>query len=78
VACGLSGVRLVVSDAHEGLKAAIAAVLYGVGWQRCWVHFVRKALVLVPKAVAPLAATTIRMVFADPEPEMSRQAWRRV
>jgi transposase-like protein len=44
VARGLSGVQLVVSDAHEGLKAAIAAVLYGAGWQRCRVHFVRCCL----------------------------------
>ena len=41
---GLSGVRLVISDAHEGLKAAIGAVLLGAAWQRCRVHFLRNVL----------------------------------
>ena len=41
VARGLSGVRLVTSDSHEGLKAAIASVLTGAGWQRCRVHTIR-------------------------------------
>ena len=40
-----------VSDAHEGLRQAIAAALHGAGWQRCLVHFVRNALALVPKGV---------------------------
>jgi putative transposase len=78
VARGLAGVQLVVSDAHVGLKGAIAAVLYGAGWQRCRVHFVRNALALVPKAAAQLVAATIRTVFAQPEPEMAPQAWRQV
>jgi putative transposase len=50
VARGLSGVRLVTSDAHQGLKEAIETVLQGVSWQRCRVHFMRNALSLVPKA----------------------------
>jgi putative transposase len=50
VARGLSGVRLVTSDAHRGLKGAIEAVLQGASWQRCRVHFMRNALSLVPKA----------------------------
>jgi len=78
VARGLRGVQLVVSDAHEGVKAAVAAVLYGASWQRCRVHFVRNALALVPKAAAQLVAATIRTVFAQPEPEMARQTWRQV
>jgi transposase-like protein len=78
VARGLGGVQLVVSDAHEGLKGAIAAVLHGAGWQRCRVHFVRNALALVPKAAAQLVAATIRTVFAQPEPEMAQVAWRQV
>lgn len=49
VARGLSGVRLVTSDAHEGLKAAIADVLHGAAWQRCRVHWLRNAMALVPK-----------------------------
>jgi transposase-like protein len=78
VARGLSGVQLVVSDAHEGLKTAIGAILVGASWQRCRVHFVRNALALVPKSAAPLVAATIRTVFAQPEPEMARQTWRQV
>jgi putative transposase len=78
VARGLAGVQLVVSDAHEGLKTAIGAVLHGASWQRCRVHFVRNALALVPKAAQQLVAATIRTVFAQPEPEMARQTWRTV
>jgi transposase-like protein len=78
VARGLAGVQLVVSDAHEGLKAAIAAVLHGASWQRCRVHFVRNALALVPKSSQQLVAATIRTVFAQPEAEMAHQQWRQV
>jgi putative transposase len=78
VARGLSGVQLVVSDAHEGLKGAIGVVLVGSSWQRCRVHFVRNALALIPKAAAQLVAATIRTVFAQPEPEMARATWRQV
>ena len=78
VARGLSGVRLVTSDAHEGLKGAIAAVLHGTSWQRCRVHFVRNALALVPKSAAELVAATIRTVFAQPDAASSREQWRKV
>lgn len=78
VARGLSGVQLVTSDAHGGLKGAIAAVLQGASWQRCRVHFVRNALSLVPKAAQQMVAATIRTVFAQPTAEMARQQWRLV
>jgi putative transposase len=78
VARGLGGVRLVISDAHQGLKGAIAAVLQGAGWQRCRVHFVRNALGLVPKSAAQMVAATIRTVFAQPDPVTAREQWRRV
>jgi putative transposase len=78
VARGLTGVQLAVSDAHQGLKAAIAAVLGGASWQRCRVHFVRNALALVPKGVQPLVASTIRTVFAQPDAATAREQWRRV
>jgi transposase-like protein len=78
VARGLAGVRLVTSDAHEGLTAAIAAVLYGASWQRCRVHFVRNVLALVPKHAAELVAASIRTVFAQPDAASSREQWRRV
>src|SRR5215211_1636514 len=78
LARGLSGVQLVISDAHEGLKGAIAAVLQGASWQRCRVHFVRNALALVPKAAAQMVAATIRTVFVQPDAASAREQWRRV
>ena len=78
VARGLSGVQLVTSDAHEGLRQAIGAVLHGAGWQRCRVHFLRNALALVPKTAQALVAATIRTVFAQPTAEAARQQWRQV
>ena len=76
VARGLSGVQLVTSDAHRGLKGAIAAVLQGAGWQRCRVHFVRNALSMVPKGAQQLVAATIRTVFAQPDATSAREQWR--
>src|SRR5258708_2992807 len=78
VARGLVGVQLVVSDAHRGLKTAIAAVLHGASWQRCRVHFVRNALALVPKSAAQMVAATIRTVFAQPDAPSAREQWHRV
>ena len=59
---GLAGVRLCVSDAHEGLKQAIAKVL-GCPWQRCTVHFLRDMLGHVGKAQQPMIAAAIRGIF---------------
>ncbi len=59
---GLRGVRLCVSDAHPGLKAAIAQVL-GCPWQRCTVHFTRDMLGHVAKAQQPLVSGAIRQLF---------------
>ena len=78
VARGLRGVRLVTSDAHEGLRQAIQAVLHGASWQRCRVHFVRNALALVPKGAQELVAASIRTAFDQPTPEATRAQWRRV
>jgi transposase-like protein len=78
VARGLSGVRLVTSDAHEGLRQAIAAALHGASWQRCRVHFLRNALAYVPKGAQALAAATLRTVFAQPTAEPARQQWGQV
>jgi putative transposase len=78
VARGLAGVQLVISDAHQGLTGAIAAVLQGASWQRCRVHFLRNALALVPKGAQPMVAATIRTVFAQPDPDSAREQWRRI
>jgi len=60
---GLAGVELCVSDAHEGLKAAIAKVL-GCPWQRCTVHFLRDMLGHCTKDQQPLVSGAIRQIFA--------------
>src|ERR687894_831696 len=78
VARGLAGVQLVISDAHEGLKGAIAAVVQGASWQRCRVHFMRNALALVPKGAQQMVAATIRTVFYQPDAESARSTWRRI
>jgi putative transposase len=78
VARGLCGVRLVTSDAHQGLKGAIEAVVQGASWQRCRVHFMRNALSLVPKAAQQMAGATIRTVFAQPDAGSAREQWLRV
>ncbi len=78
VARGLSGVRLVTSDAHEGLKGAIAAVLHGAAWQRCRVHWLRNAMALVPKSAQQMVGATIRTVFSQPDADGTREQWDRV
>lgn len=65
---GLTGVQLVISDAHRGLVNAIGTVLQGVSWQRCRVHFMRNVLAKVPKGHAEMVAATIRTIFAQPGP----------
>jgi transposase-like protein len=67
VARGLTGVELVTSDAHEGLKAAIGATLPGAAWQRCRAHFVRNLLTKVPRASQEWVATAVRSIFAQPD-----------
>ena len=69
---GLGGVRLVISDAHSGLKEAIGSVMLGAAWQRCRVHFMRNALAKVPRAAADMVAATIRTIFAQPTGAMAR------
>lgn len=66
---GLAGVRLVISDAHQGLTGAIGAVLLGAAWQRCRVHFMRNVLAKVPKGSAEMVAAAIRTIFAQPDAE---------
>jgi len=64
---GLSGVQLVISDAHTGLVNSIEATLVGAAWQRCRVHFMRNVLAKVPKASAEMVAAAIRTIFAQPD-----------
>jgi transposase-like protein len=64
---GLKGVRLVVSDAHEGLRQAIAKVLHEASWQRCRVHFMRNLLSVVPRQAQETVAAIVRTVFSSPD-----------
>lgn len=64
---GLKGVRLVISDAHEGLKQAIGTVLSGTTWQRCRVHFMRNLLATVPHGAREAIAAIVRTIFAQPD-----------
>jgi transposase-like protein len=74
---GLKGVKLVISDAHEGLKAAIARVM-GATWQRCRVHWMRNALAHVGRAQQSMAAAALRQAFLQADQTTARQTWRSV
>ena len=74
---GLKGVKLVISDAHEGLKAAIRRVI-GATWQRCRVHFARNALAYVPRGQHAMVAAAIRQAFIQPDRKSAGETWRHV
>ena len=74
---GLKGVKLVISDAHDGLRLAITRVL-GATWQRCRVHWMRNALAHVPKGQHTMVAAAIRQAFLQADAEAARQTWRHV
>src|SRR5436190_8427818 len=67
VARGLSGVELVISDAHGGIKTAIAAVFAGASWQRCRTHFMANLATKVPRLSWPMIATLVRSIFEQPD-----------
>ncbi len=74
---GLRGVKLVISDAHEGLKHAIGKVL-GATWQRCRAHGMRNALAHVPKGQHSMVAAALRQAFLQADQDAARQAWRQL
>jgi putative transposase len=72
---GLRGVKLVISDAHEGLKAAVGKVLKTT-WQRCRVHFIRNALAHANKGQRQAVLAMINTIFAQETPDAARAQWR--
>jgi len=74
---GLRGVKLVVSDAHEGLKAAVSRVLQST-WQRCRVHFMRNALAHAGKSGRRVVSAFIATAFAQDDAEAAKTQWRKV
>lgn len=74
---GLRGVKLCVSDAHEGLKAAIAKVLHAT-WQRCRVHFMRNALAHAGKSGRRVVSAFIATAFAQDDADAAKAQWRKV
>ncbi len=74
---GLRGVKLVVSDAHEGLKAAVARVMHA-GWQRCRVHFLRNALAHAGKSGRRVVSAFIATAFAQDDAAAASAQWRKV
>ena len=74
---GLRGVKLVVSDAHEGLKAAITKIL-GAAWQRCRIHFMRNALAYAGKTQRRIVSAWVGTAFAQDDAASARKQWRQV
>jgi putative transposase len=74
---GLRGVKLVISDSHEGIKAAVARVLNAT-WQRCRVHFMRNALAHANRQGRRVASAFIATAFAQDDAEAAKQQWRKV
>ena len=75
---GLSGVHLVVSDAHAGLKAAVAQQFTGVSWQRCRVHFIRNVGSAVSAKQVPPVMAAIKTIFAHTDPDAVGKQWDQV
>ncbi|MGH9072297.1 MAG: IS256 family transposase [Acidimicrobiales bacterium] len=74
VARGLHGVQLVISDAHEGLRSALAQCFQGASWQRCTVHFLRNAVAACSRQDAPAVLALVKTVFAQPSQQAAAEA----
>jgi len=74
---GLRGTKLVISDAHEGLKAAITKILSAT-WQRCRVHFMRNAMAYAGKTQRKIVSAWIGTAFAQDDAAAARKQWREV
>jgi len=74
---GLRGVKLVISDAHEGIKAAVAKV-FSASWQRCRVHFMRNALAHAGKTQRRIVSAFVGTAFAQDDGLAAKAQWRQV
>ena len=70
---GLAGVKLVISDAYDGLKSAISRVYPESTWQRCKVHVMRNILARVPKTARPMISALVRMIFLETSPAAAKE-----
>lgn len=75
---GMRGVKLVISDSHQGLKNAINKVLIGSSWQRCQVHFMRNVLCDVPKKQKSLVGAIVRTIFMQEDKDGAKEALKLV
>ncbi len=75
---GLGGVRLVISDQHLGLRAAVEAVMVGSAWQRCRVHFMRNVLTRVKRNNTHMVIAAIQTIFAQPDARAVREQFERI
>jgi putative transposase len=75
---GLSGVRLVISDQHLGLKSAVEAVMVGSAWQRCRVHFMRNVLTRVKRNSTHMVIAAIQTIFAQPDAKAVHDQFDRI
>jgi len=78
VARGLSGVKLVTSDAHAGLVAAAGATLTGAGWQRCRTHYAANLMSVTPKTSWPWVKTLLGTIFDQPDADAVHAQFDRV
>jgi transposase-like protein len=74
---GLRGVKLVISDAHEGIKAAVSKI-FNATWQRCRVHFMRNVLAHAGKSGRRVVSAFIATAFAQDDADAAQAQWRRV
>jgi putative transposase len=75
---GLTGIRLVISDQHAGLVAALKRSFQGAAHQRCWVHFARNLLAHVPKTHTGMVAAVFRTVIVQPDASTVAAPWDEV
>ena len=78
IARGLSGVKLITSDAHAGLVAAIGATLQGASWQRCRTHYAANLMSITPKASWPWVKTMLHSIYDQPDAESVHAQFDRV